>query len=269
MDLEKYFYCDLHGVDRSKRVSWGSSHLYDFLINCSQETKKNGGVVLDLGAGHQRYKPFFHESIYIALEHPIAGRQNKNIVTYDILCDSREIPLRDCCVSTVLSTVSFEHLEYPQETINEVYRILRPGGSLWVQVPFIYKEHEQPYDFQRPTRYGLMRHYRIAGFEKCFVNEGSSPIFTGTYILMAGITQSINELHRRGEITEDLVGYYLKIHDDAKRYCESLEEIFDYAPPYNTTIPGQWLSAAFKSGKTSNDVKYSNVSDFMSKNYKP
>ena len=101
-----------------------------------------GGVVLDAGAGHQRYRPFFDDAIYVAQEHPIAGRQHKKIAEYDILSDVKRIPLQEGCVDLVLSTSSLEHMEFPERFFTESFRVLRPGGALYVNVPFAYLEHE-------------------------------------------------------------------------------------------------------------------------------
>lgn len=114
---------------------------------------------------------FFSDSIYIAQEHPIAGVINKGIVEYDILCDVKSIPLIDNSVDLILSTSSLEHIEFPDEFFSEANRVLKPGGALYINVPFIYSEHEIPYDFQRQTRYGLERHYKKANFEIYLYNQ--------------------------------------------------------------------------------------------------
>ena len=56
----------------SKTLNWGGSLesriTFEFLINAREFSK--GRVILDAGAGHQRYKPFFDTSIYLSQEHP-------------------------------------------------------------------------------------------------------------------------------------------------------------------------------------------------------
>jgi hypothetical protein len=68
--LRDYFMHDL-------KWRWGYQQQIVFTFLCEAAEEAKGGVVLDAGAGYQRYKPFFSESIYIAQEHPIAGKQNK------------------------------------------------------------------------------------------------------------------------------------------------------------------------------------------------
>ena len=49
----------------------------------------------------------------------------------------------------------FEHVSEPNKAITEIQRVLRPNGLLFLSIPFIYGEHEMPFDFQRFTLMGL------------------------------------------------------------------------------------------------------------------
>jgi hypothetical protein len=42
--------------------------------------------------------------------------------------------------------------------------VLRPGGALLLTIPFLWPEHEQPWDSQRFTHFGLRRRLEAAGF---------------------------------------------------------------------------------------------------------
>ena len=57
-----------------------------------------------------------------------------------------------------------EHLAEPGVMLAEAHRVLRPGGSLTVSVPFQWWVHEAPWDFYRYTRHGLEYLLRKAGF---------------------------------------------------------------------------------------------------------
>jgi SAM-dependent methyltransferase len=48
-----------------------------------------------------------------------------------------------------------EHVPHPEKAIQELSRVLRPGGEIWVQVPFLYPYHESPHDYWRVTPDGL------------------------------------------------------------------------------------------------------------------
>jgi SAM-dependent methyltransferase len=48
-----------------------------------------------------------------------------------------------------------EHVPDPAAALAELRRMLRPGGTLWLTVPFVGELHEEPFDFYRYTPYGL------------------------------------------------------------------------------------------------------------------
>ena len=56
------------------------------------------------------------------------------------------------------------HLPDPERCLVELHRVIKPAGSLTIQVPFIYPLHDAPLDFHRWTRYGLRRAAQRCGF---------------------------------------------------------------------------------------------------------
>jgi ubiquinone/menaquinone biosynthesis C-methylase UbiE len=48
-----------------------------------------------------------------------------------------------------------EHVPHPQVAIRELYRVLKPGALIWVQLPFLFPYHASPNDFWRVTPSGL------------------------------------------------------------------------------------------------------------------
>ena len=58
-----------------------------------------------------------------------------------------------------------EHVFTPTEFVRELNRVLKPGGHLLLTVPFVWDEHEQPYDYARYSSFGLLALITSAGFE--------------------------------------------------------------------------------------------------------
>jgi ubiquinone/menaquinone biosynthesis C-methylase UbiE len=83
-----------------------------------------------------------------------SGRNHKND-DIDTFYDGKNIPFKNNYFDSVLSTEVFEHVFNLDEVLAELYRVLKPGGYLVATMPFVWPEHEIPYDNSRYSTYGL------------------------------------------------------------------------------------------------------------------
>ena len=74
-----------------------------------------------------------------------------------ILADVASMPVKSNSVDCVKCTELLEHVEYPEDVLEEISRVLKPGGALILSVPFLSGIHADPYDFQRFTEEKLRR----------------------------------------------------------------------------------------------------------------
>ncbi|MBK8389413.1 MAG: class I SAM-dependent methyltransferase [Saprospiraceae bacterium] len=65
---------------------------------------------------------------------------------------------------SVFSSEVFEHIFNLDDVLNEIQRVLKPGGRLLITVPFVWDEHEIPYDFGRYSSYGITHLLEKNGF---------------------------------------------------------------------------------------------------------
>ena len=78
----------------------------------------------------------------------------------DIVCGGERLPLFADSVDLVIIDQVLEHTLDPSEVVEEIYRCLKPGGTVFSGIPFFYPNHGFPFDFQRFTPLGHRLLYR-------------------------------------------------------------------------------------------------------------
>jgi len=73
----------------------------------------------------------------------------------DLTCEAEHLPFRDASVDVVMSIALLEHVREPSAVIAEAHRVLKPGGMIYTNFPFIQGFHASPYDFSRYTYEGI------------------------------------------------------------------------------------------------------------------
>jgi SAM-dependent methyltransferase len=122
-----------------------------------------GARVLDAGAGECIYRPLFSRRRYIAVDRAI-GDGGWDYGHLDATADLGRLPFPDASFDWAICTETLEHLARPREALNEIRRILRPGGGIAISVPFLQPLHQEPHDYFRYTPHGLRAMLADAGF---------------------------------------------------------------------------------------------------------
>ena len=118
------------------------------------------GKTADLGAGAAKYKPLIlpHASGYVAFD--IAPGP-----AIDVTGDIERTPFKDDEFDTIISTQVLEHVRRPWLVVEEMRRILKPGGIAFITAPFLVQHHGHPDDFFRYTTSGIASLFADRGFE--------------------------------------------------------------------------------------------------------
>ena len=127
-----------------------------------EEVKINSNW-LDLGCGMKPYFSSFSKANYTGIDVQTSGA-SIDMKSPDLYFNGVNIPFPDNHFDGVLCTQVLEHAVDSEFLISECNRVLKPSGTLIVSVPFIYREHEQPFDFRRFTSFGLVKSLEGNGF---------------------------------------------------------------------------------------------------------
>lgn len=122
------------------------------------------GRVLDVGCGSKPYGNIFKNvTEYVGME--FDSPENRKRTGPDVFYDGRHFPFEDSSFDSVISTEVLEHVFNPDEHLQEVLRVLKPGGVMFLTCPFMWMEHQKPHDYGRYSSYGLRHLLERHGFE--------------------------------------------------------------------------------------------------------
>ena len=120
------------------------------------------GRLLDVGCGSQPYRTLFTEHVYTGLD--IDSPRTRKLAVADAFYDGHRFPFEDARFDAVLCNQVLEHVFNPTEFLSEVRRVMTPGARLLLTVPFVWDEHEQPWDYARYSSFGLRSLLEQNGF---------------------------------------------------------------------------------------------------------
>jgi len=105
-------------------------------------------LTLDLGCSNSPYIDLFPNRVGFDI------KKGKGV---DMIGDAHSLPFENEKFEVILCTELLEHLYNPFKAIEEMHRVLKPGGKLILTTRFIFPIHDGPGDFFRFTIYGLKK----------------------------------------------------------------------------------------------------------------
>jgi SAM-dependent methyltransferase len=140
---------------------------------------------LDIGAQNGPYAVHFPRRVALDI---------KRGVGVQIIGDAQSLGIGDATFEVVLCTEVLEHLPEPQRAIDEIFRVLAPGGQLLLTTRFLFPIHDAPHDYFRFTKYGL-RHL-LRRFEILELQEETDAVGT-IAVLLQRLGMQAETLHRQ------------------------------------------------------------------------
>jgi ubiquinone/menaquinone biosynthesis C-methylase UbiE len=122
------------------------------------------GKMLDFGCGHKPYKSIFlnvDEYIGVDFENEGHTHEKENI---DVYYDGHSLPFPDSYFDCAICTETLEHVPDIDESFALLNRVLKKNAPIILTVPFVWPEHEMPFDFRRFTLVGLVNMLEKHGF---------------------------------------------------------------------------------------------------------
>ncbi len=102
--------------------------------------------VLDIGSGGANIDAVFPNRVTFDID-PLREPQ--------IVGDIHKMPFKDGEFTTMVCAEVLEHLYDPRKAVQEMQRVLAPGGLLVLTTRFTFPVHDAPHDYFRYTPYGL------------------------------------------------------------------------------------------------------------------
>lgn len=139
-----------------KKIKFFLRMILDLQINTifndiKSHLAKFEGKTLDVGCGDSPYLYLLKDkSNYTGIDVNFANDfkyANRNVVYFDGV----NIPFDNNNFDNIICTEVLEHVFDYQKLINEMHRVLKPGGNAIITIPWSARFHYKPYDYFRYT----------------------------------------------------------------------------------------------------------------------
>jgi SAM-dependent methyltransferase len=197
----------------------GESANSDFPPFTAAVQENPGKLYMDLGCGLRRQ--VFHNCLYVEVYPSIAA---------DLIVDPTCIyPIESGTFDGIGCFAVLEHTREPWTVVHEMYRMLKPGGTVWIDWPFLQPVHGFPSHFYNATREGLRALFEDTGFtvKSCGTLGFQTPDYTITWILN-GLLRYLSEGTRQ-KVMNMTVRDLLAQQPESAFWRELLTEIDDLA----------------------------------------
>jgi SAM-dependent methyltransferase len=176
-----------HALPRPPSTNY---HYRSFCINPYAELPEKG-VILDIGGKDVRgcyafgSPPKGSRLICLDIE-PGPG--------VDLVADAHHLEmLPDNSIDCVIAVSALEHMATPWQVVAEVYRVMKPGGMVYLNTPFVFPFHADPDDFYRFSHHGLRKLCNKFDCLESGFNRGPASTMTHLLIHFMAILFSFNQ----------------------------------------------------------------------------
>tara|TARA_B100000315_G_C14557335_1_gene578801 strand:- start:659 stop:1570 length:912 start_codon:yes stop_codon:yes gene_type:complete len=215
--LLKYIYRKIKPVERIWTTK--SKRAIQNLIEKLNPDINDNNVVL-IGSG---FEPVYRRILNPYKNIIYMGLSNRGSV--DIINDICNIPLLDEKIDLVLSSSVLEHVYNPEIAVQEMHRVIKPGGYVYAEIPFMRSYHMIPIDYQRYTISGIEELFKRNGFKLVEKGICSGP-FTAIVLFLIDFCST---LFKFNNYLSAIIGLILSLILHPFKYLDRLFESSNWA----------------------------------------
>lgn len=161
-------------------------------------TENLTGKLLDFGGGDAAT---YRKHLLGEIEYNSVNiRENMNPTW--LLQPGDKLPITDADFDSAITMNTLEHVYDSKFVLNEINRVLKPGGKLVITVPWMFRIHASPEDFSRHTPEWWAKTLEECGFRKCEI----TPLVWGLRSTLSAIS------HNKG-ISGKIYHFYAHLTD--------------------------------------------------------
>ena len=139
------------------------------------------GSLLDLGGGE---RAMYHQYLPKKIDEYFSVNIDPNINPTHLVKPGEKLPFDDNSMDNCLSLNTLEHVYDDQFLIQEIFRVLKPGGTFFITVPWMFAVHGHPDDYSRHTPSWWKQVLSDAGYSSASI----LPLIWGRHSTSASIT---------------------------------------------------------------------------------
>lgn len=141
--LKRWFSTFIPEIDRNHTIASNIKQLQTLLLH--------GSRILVIGGSIARgpFGEFLSRKEYTFVESDVSFGPRTMVI-----CDAHTLPFKNESFDCVVAQAVLEHVVNPQQCVSEIYRVLKPNGLVYSEIPFMQPVHGGAYDFQRFTHSG-------------------------------------------------------------------------------------------------------------------
>lgn len=172
--------------------------LLDHAIRQTQPTS----CVLDIGCGDMWARNLLPNTCeYIGLDYPTTTAEVWQGLPRSVFSTAEALPIKTEVIDTVLLLNVLEHVLNAEAALSEIARVLKPNGTLILEVPYLYPLHDEPWDFRRLTRHGLMQLLTNNHLTLTVFQASGKPIETSCLLMNIAISKAcLNWISRKNPL---------------------------------------------------------------------